>query len=167
VSRPRSIALISIALGLVALGIALGSEHFLGLIPCALCYLERWPYRIAVAVGVLALVLPKHLARLACWLLVLVFLAGAAAAFVHVGVEQHWWVSPMPECTAPNLSGLSPAERFARMPLRPAKACEDPDYLIPAIPISMTQGNLIYALASAALVAMLLLRAPARSRRFR
>jgi len=167
VSRPRSIALISIALGLVALGIAVGSEHFLGLIPCALCYVERWPYRIAIAVGVVALVLPKQLARLACWLLVLIFLAGAVAAFVHVGVEQHWWVSPMPECTAPNLSGLSPAERFARMPLRPAKACEDADYLIPAIPISMTQANLIYALASAALVAMLLFRAPSRSRRYR
>jgi disulfide bond formation protein DsbB len=167
VSRLRIIALIGIALGLLALGIALGSEHFLGLIPCALCYLERWPYRIAIAVGAVALVLPKPLARLACWLLVLVFLSGAVAAFVHVGVEQHWWASPLPECTAPNLSGLSPAERFARMPLRPAKACEDPDYLIPAIPISMTQGNLIYALASAALVAMLLLRAPARSRRFR
>jgi len=79
-----------------------------------------------------------------------VYLAAAGAAFVHVGVEQHWWPSPLPECTAPDLSGLSPAERFAKMPLRPSKPCDDPDYLIPSVPITMAQANLAYALAVAA-----------------
>jgi disulfide bond formation protein DsbB len=164
VSPTRRIALIGVVLGLVALGIALSAEYLLGLVPCALCLLERWPYRIAICIGLLALVLPRQFRRPACWLLVVTFLADAAIACVHVGVEHHWWASPLPECTAPNLSGLSPAERFARMPLRPSKSCADVDYLIPAIPVSMTQGNLIYALASAALIAMLLSRTPRRMR---
>ncbi len=163
-SPTKHVALTGIFLGLLALGVALGSEHFLGLIPCALCLVERWPYRIAIATGLIALVLPRRAARAAAWLLVLVFLAAAAAAAVHVGVEQHWWDSPLPECMAPNLAGLSPAERFARMPMHPSKSCADADYLIPAIPITMTQANLTYALASAAFLAISLKRIPRRFR---
>jgi disulfide bond formation protein DsbB len=162
--RTRKVALAGALAGAVALGIALGSERFLGLIPCALCLVERWPYRIAIVVGLLAAVLPRAASRAGCWLLVLVYLAAAGAAGVHVGVEQHWWPSPFPECTAPDLSGLSPAERFARMPDHPAKSCEDPDYLIPAIPITMPQANLIYALAAAVLIAMSIGRPPRRYR---
>jgi disulfide bond formation protein DsbB len=164
VSRPWTIAITGVALGLLALGIALGSERFLGLIPCPLCLWERWPYRVAIAVGLIAALLPRRPARLACWFMVLVFLSGAATAAVHVGVEQHWWNSPLPECSAPNLTGLSPAERFARMPLLPSKSCADADYPIPAIPITMTQGNLIYALASAGLLAIWLRRTRRRYR---
>ncbi len=83
---------------------------------------------------------------------------------MHVGVEQHWWPSPLPQCTAPDLSGLSPAERFARMPLRPSKPCEDPDYLIPWLPVTMAQANLVYALAVAAGLTTLLARIPRRFR---
>jgi disulfide bond formation protein DsbB len=143
---------------LVALAIALGSEHYLSLIPCALCLVERWPYRIAMLVAVVAFAAPPRFRRGLCWVMVLVFVGAAAAAAVHVGVEQHWWASPLPECMAPDLSGLTPAERFARMPSRPGKSCEDVDYLIPAIPVTMAQANLLYALASAGLVTMLLRR---------
>ena len=160
---PRRIALVGFALGLFALAIALGSERFLGLIPCALCLVERWPYRLAMLAGVLAFAAPEGLRRGLCWVMVLIFVAAAAAAAVHVGVEQHWWASPLPECMAPDLSGLSPAERFARMPSRPAKSCEDVDYLIPTIPVTMAQANLLYALASATVLTMLLRRGSRRA----
>jgi len=149
-SHNRKVALAGALAGLAALGIAFGSQRFLELIPCALCLVERWPYRIAIIVGLVAAILPRAAVRPVCWLLVPVYLAAAGAAFVHVGVEQHWWPSPLPECTAPDLSGLSPAERFAKMPLRPSKPCDDPDYLIPSVPITMAQANLAYALAVAA-----------------
>jgi disulfide bond formation protein DsbB len=162
--RSKSIAVVGVAIGGVALAVALGSEHFLGLIPCALCLVERWPYRIVIGLGLLAVALPARPARLLCWAIVLVLCVSAASGVLHVGVEQRWWPSPLPECTAPDLSGLSPAERFARMPLRPAKSCEDADYPIPFIPISFAQGLLIYALASAGLMAILLARTPRRYR---
>ena len=133
-----------------ALCTAIASETFLGLVPCALCLVERWPYRIAIALGLAGLVLPRAWAWVALWLCVLVLVAAALAGVVHVGVEQGWWPSPLPECAAPNLSGLSISERLARMPARPSKPCDDPTYLIPALPVSMAEMNVIFALALAA-----------------
>jgi disulfide bond formation protein DsbB len=152
----RQIAAFGMLASALALGLALASEHFLGLVPCALCYLERWPYRAGIALGLAGLVLPRGLARPAMWLLLAAYLAAAATAGVHVGVEQHWWKSPLPECTAPDLGGLTSAERFARMPDRPTKSCEDADYPIPAIPVTMAQANLLYALAVGGGLAILL-----------
>jgi disulfide bond formation protein DsbB len=154
----RAIAALGLAASALALGGALASEHFLGLVPCALCYVERWPYRAGIAVGLLALVLPARPARLVAWLLLVVYLAAACSALVHVGVEQLWWKSPLPQCTAPDLSGLSSAERFARMPDRPAKSCEDADYPIRGIPLTMAQANLLFALAVGGTLTMLLVR---------
>jgi disulfide bond formation protein DsbB len=154
----RQIAAFGMLASALALGLALASQHFLDLVPCALCYLERWPYRAGIALGLLGVVLPLRWARGAAWLLLAAYLASAGIALVHVGVEQHWWKSPLPECTAPDLSGLSSAERFARMPDRPSKSCEDADYPIPAIPVTMAQANLLFALAVGAGLAMFLVR---------
>jgi disulfide bond formation protein DsbB len=154
----RQIAAIGMLASGLALGLALASQHFLGLVPCALCYVERWPYRAGIALGLLGLVLPARLAKPAVWLLLAAYLAAAASAGLHVGVEQHWWKSPLPECTAPDLGGLTSAERFARMPDRPTKSCEDADYPIPAIPVTMAQANLLYALAVGGGLAILLVR---------
>jgi disulfide bond formation protein DsbB len=144
-----ALALMALLAG-AALGIALASEYWGGLVPCPLCLVERWPYRIMIALGLVGLILPRALARTALALGVLAALAGAAASFVHVGVEQKWWPSPMPECIAPNLTGLSMAERLARMPATPSKSCEDPSYFIDALPISISLMNMLYALALAA-----------------
>jgi disulfide bond formation protein DsbB len=154
----RQIAAFGMLASALALGLALASQHFLDLVPCALCYLERWPYRAGIALGLLGVVLPLRWARGAAWLLLAAYLAAAGTALVHVGVEQHWWKSPLPECTAPDLSGLTSAERFARMPDRPSKSCEDADYPIPAIPVTMAQANLLFALAVGAGLAMFLVR---------
>lgn len=154
----RQIALLILALGAFALAVALIAQHGLGLVPCALCYRERWPYRFAIGFGLLGLVLPERGARLACWGGVAALAAALGWALVHVGVEQHWWPSPLPECTAPDLSGLSPAERFARMPDRPVVSCEDPQYLVPGLKVSMAQANAAYALLAGTAVAILLAR---------
>ncbi len=141
-----------------ALAVAFGGERFLGLVPCAFCLLERWPYRAGAALALLAVLLPRRSARVVLWLVVPVLLVGAGLSFTHVGVEQHWWPDPLPECTAPDLRGLTAAERLAAMPSRPAKPCEDPDFLIPGLPVSVTQMGLAYALAVSAGLAMFLAR---------
>jgi disulfide bond formation protein DsbB len=158
----RCIGVAGALLGALALALALGSERFLDLIPCPLCLRERWPYRVAILVGLAAALVPARVARAICWLLVATYVAAGAAAFVHVGVEQHWWKSPLPECSAPDLRGLSAAERLARMPAVPSKSCEDPDYPIPIVPLTMAQMNLLYALAVAAGLGFATQRAPLR-----
>jgi disulfide bond formation protein DsbB len=154
----RSVALLSALATGIALGIALSSEKFEGLVPCALCLLERWPYRVAIAISLLAFVAPPRYARPLLMLVVMSMLAAAALAVVHVGVELHYWPSPLPECAAPRLTGVTIAERLAQMPSRPSKPCEDPTFLIPGLPLSMAAMNLLYALIVMGMLARYLWR---------
>ena len=108
--------------------------------------------------GILALLLPRRAARWVLVLVALAFLAGAAAAAVHVGVELGWWKSPLPECAAPRAIQGSIAQRLAAMPARPSKPCDDPTYLIPGLPVSMAAMNLIFALAMTAITVIGLAR---------
>ncbi len=153
-------ALAAAAAGGAALGAAFASEWWLGLVPCALCLWERWPYRVLIALGLLALLLRGRAARAALGAAALVALAGAGLGLVHVGVEQGWWPSPLPECAAPSLSGGSIAERLARMPAQPSKPCNEPALLIPGVPVSMAAMNLALSLALAGILAMSALRRP-------
>ena len=153
VPRLRLMLMLGVIVSAAALFVATASEWWGGLVPCALCLVERWPYRAAVAFGLLGLVLPRRLARLALLAVILALLAATAAGLLHVGVEQGWWPSPLPECMAPTLYHGTMAERLAHMPAQPSKACEDPTFLIPALPVSMAQMNLILALALAAILA--------------
>ncbi|MGC8469192.1 MAG: disulfide bond formation protein B, partial [Acetobacteraceae bacterium] len=155
---PRTLGLGAAVVALAALAVALGSQRWGGLIACPLCLLERWPYRIAAALGIAAALLPPRLARPVLWLVVLTFAAGAAIAFVHVGVEQRWWKSPLPECNAPPLTAGSLSAMLANLPAHPSKSCADPTYLIPGLPVSMALMDLLYALGAAGLLACFLRR---------
>ena len=154
----RLAAVIVAALAAIALGIALGTERWGGLVPCALCLLERWPYRAAILLGLIGAALPARAGRVALWLVVPAMLAGAALGAVHVGVEQGAWTSPLPECAAPRFVSGTVAERLAAMPSRPSKPCDDPTYLIPGVPVSMAALNLLFALALGGGVAIFLTR---------
>jgi disulfide bond formation protein DsbB len=155
-TRTPVLAGLSLLVALGALAVAFGSEWYGGLVPCALCLVERWPYRVAAVVAVIAL-LPLRL-RWVLWGVVLCMAASVAFASVHVGVEQKWWPSPLPECAAPNLGGGSIAERLARMPAHPAKPCDDPTFLVPGVPVSMAAMNGLAALVFGLFLAISLLR---------
>ena len=139
-----------------ALGIALASERWGDLVPCALCLWERVPYKALIALGVVGFLLPTG-RKLVLWLILLSALAAVALACVHVGVELRFWPSPLPECTATLVHAGTIAERLAALPARPARPCDDPSYLIPWLPISMAAMNLLFSLVFAALVAIYLL----------
>jgi len=155
---PRAPAWITVAASAAALGGALASERWLGLVPCALCLWERWPYRVAIGLGLLAAVLPRRWARAALAGAGLAMLAGLGLAATHVGVEQGWWPSPLPECAAPVLGSGTMAERLARMPATVAKPCDEPTFLIPGLPVSMAAMNGALALALAGFLAISLLK---------
>ena len=150
IDRDRGLAAFGALAAGAALGAALLSERVLGLVPCLLCLWERWPYRVAAAVGLLALIAPRAWVRPLLLLLGAALLVGAGLAALHVGVEQGWWPSPLPGCNAAPLGEGSIAERLARMPARPAKPCDEPAYPVPGLPVSMAAMNLLYALALAA-----------------
>jgi disulfide bond formation protein DsbB len=129
------------ALALAALCTAYYAQYVMRLSPCELCLYERWPYRIVVALGLLALLLPR-IGRVALSLAGLAMLGGAGIAFLHIGVEQGWWDSPLPECNG----ALTPG---APLPLIPAIPCDRPVFLIPHLPISMASMDFCAALAFA------------------
>lgn len=87
---------IIIAAGMSAalLGGAYTFEYF-GYPPCTMCYWQRWPHMAAIAIGVLALIIP---ARILGYLGALAALATAAVGIYHTGVERKWWEGPT-SCT--------------------------------------------------------------------
>ncbi|GAN84393.1 hypothetical protein GHA01_02920 [Novacetimonas hansenii] len=138
--------------GALALALAWWTEHVLGHVPCGLCLWERWPYRVLVGLGLGTMVLPRDTARVMLWLCMPVLLVSCGLSVLHVGVEQGWWPSPLPECMAPTFHGGTFAERLASMPARPAKPCDAPTYLIAWLPVSMTALSGLYALGLLLLV---------------
>ena len=158
-------AALAVIAAAVALGVALGSEEWGGLVPCALCLLERWPYRIAIVLGLVSCFLPRAMARIGLALVLLTMLASVALAAAHVGVEAGWWPSPLPECAAPHITAGTLAQRLAAMPVRPSKPCDAPTFLIPGVPLSMAAMNLLYALVFAALLAVFLVTGDGDRRR--
>lgn len=157
---PRIIGLVSAVVAAAALGLALATERWGGLVPCSLCLLERWPYRVAIVLGLLIALVPRKAALPLLGLLVLTILVGAGLAALHSGVEFGWWPSPLPECAAPKFSDGSIADRLASMPARPAKPCDEPTFLIPFVPISMAGLNLLFGLTFATSLALYLGRRP-------
>lgn len=124
------------------------AQHLEGMAPCALCLWERWPYRILIALGFVwsaMAALELRPARPIGILITLTLVAAIVIAGIHVGVEQGWWPSPLPECMAPHFSGGSFAERLASMPARPAKPCDSPNRLFQWLPVSMAMIDLLYA----------------------
>jgi disulfide bond formation protein DsbB len=161
----RHIAVVAFLAGGLALGVALGAEHVFGLAPCALCLVERWPYRVLLLLALVALLLPPRAAR---WGLVLCGLALAAEAglgALHFGVEQHWWPSPLPECAAPRFHAFDARSLLAAMPAQPAKPCDAPTYPLPGLPLSLVALNLLYAVSGLAVLLVALFPSPSRSTR--
>lgn len=128
-----------------ALLTARGSEWFGGLVPCALCLLGRWPYRVAMGFGLLGLVVPDRLKALCGAGMIAALVAGVAISGVHVGVEAGWWPSPLAECVA----RFTPGAGLAGLPERPAKPCDEPAYLVPGLPVSMALMSLVFSVAVA------------------
>jgi len=82
---------------LIAAGVSfslLGGAYvfqYLGYAPCTMCYWQRWPHMAAIAIGVLALVIP---ARILGYLGALAALTTAAIGVYHTGVERKFWEGP-------------------------------------------------------------------------
>ncbi len=91
--QPKQAFVFVIVAAAGALGVAFLAQYVGGLAPCPLCLYQRYPYGVAVALGLLGLLLtsrPKAQGPLLA-LAGLAFLATAGIAAFHVGVEQGWW----------------------------------------------------------------------------
>ncbi len=151
----RLAGLIAALIAAGALGVAYFAQYQLHLVPCELCLLERWPYRIVVLLGLLALLVGGNPARAMVALAGVVMLAGTAVSGLHVGVEFGWWPSPLPECNGI----LTPG---AALPLTPSVPCDRPVHLIAGFPMSMAQMDFCGSIVFVALLFWMAARPPGR-----
>jgi disulfide bond formation protein DsbB len=153
-SLSRIVPLALVAVGVGGLLAALIAQHVFGLEPCVLCLWQRVPYGAVAVLGGLALVVPGITARrVLVGVAAAVLLAGAAVAFYHVGVEEHWWETAIPGCAAPDAaafleSALSPEELERLLAAKPPKPCDEVDWRL--FGLSMAGFNAIGSLALAA-----------------
>ncbi len=126
----------------------------MGYIPCELCLLGRKPYYVGIGLAALtALSAWRGAKRLARWGLLglsLVFLAGAAIAAYHVGVELHVWPGPT-ECSGAPTGALSADDFMAQLKRVKPVRCDAPALLV--FGFSLAAWSVLVCLGLAALAA--------------
>lgn len=115
-----------LAASIIVLGTALASQYWGGLAPCKLCLYQRWPYAIAIAVSVVALVSPRSIpaGRLVTGLCAALFAVGAGIAFYHAGVEQGWFAGPS-SCAGVAIDAGSIEELKRLLEAAPVVRCDE------------------------------------------
>lgn len=141
-----------------ALGIAYTAQYAFGKEPCALCLYQRIPYAVTGVLALLALALPPGGPRAAALALCgAVFLAGAAIAFHHVGVERHWW-GTLTACGGIPATELTPEQLLAQLAEGAPQPCDRVDWAILGISVPTYNVAVSLALATASLAGALRLR---------
>lgn len=151
----RRLVILLATLGSAALlGGALAFQYIGGLQPCHLCLIERWPHRVAIALGIAALVLPPALRRILAGAGAASMVFSAGAGLYHVGVEQHWWLGPS-TCTSGSISGIATADLLDKIMNAPVVQCDQIAWEMWGISMAGWNGLLSLALVVAWLAAAL------------
>jgi disulfide bond formation protein DsbB len=130
-------------------------QTFGGLAPCTLCLRQREVYWLAGAVALVFMVAVRlpggpRLREASCWLLGLVFLAGAGVAAYHAGAEWKFWPGPQ-ACASAGAGGVdvqSMSELLHGAKIRPP-ACDKAAWVF--LGLSMAGWNTLISLALASL----------------
>lgn len=151
VAGVRATGVFAVAVSAALLAGALWFQHGMGLMPCQMCYWQRYAHGGVLLVGTIALLTGWWPAG---WLAVGALLVSSGLGTFHAGVEQKWWPGPG-GCTGGLPTGLSTEAMLGQMLEAPLVRCD-------AIPwellgISMAGWNAVIsgmaALAAAALLA--------------
>jgi disulfide bond formation protein DsbB len=153
----RSFAGFVLVASVAVLGGALASQYWGGLIPCELCLLERWPWRAAIMIALIALFVGRRPALpWVALLLAMVYAVSMAFAFYHVGVEQHWLAGPS-ACTAAPSGAMTLEQLKAQLLATPAVMCDKVQWSL--FGVSLAGWNLLASLIMAAICSAVFRRA--------
>ncbi|HEU4705298.1 MAG TPA: disulfide bond formation protein B [Sphingomicrobium sp.] len=147
---------IALLLPLALLGGALGSQYVGGLVPCEMCYWQRWPHGAAILLAGLAFAGPAQ-SRRSRTLTLLAALAIAVSGVIgvyHAGVEAGIFEG-LTTCAA-GASGATSTDLLDQIMKTPLVRCDQVQFEF--LGISMAGWNAILSLGGAALVAVLALR---------
>ena len=152
--------------GFGAIVVALVAQYGFGLRPCVLCLTQRVPFALAGLMGLAALLLPlaERGRRTLVTLAGLAFLINSGIAVVHVGVERHWWASPVCGASAAPMP-RTVAEMVAQAAKPAEVSCDKPAWQWHGV--TMATVNVFYSGGLALLVLLLTRRATGFGRRER
>jgi disulfide bond formation protein DsbB len=140
---------------------AYGFQYLGGLVPCEMCWWQRYAHFVALLFAILALLLARlpDRGRSLVWLAALaIFVSGGIGAY-HAGVEAHVFKG-FTQCTA-QISGGSSEDLLARIMAAPVVRCDEIQWQW--LGISMAGWNAILSIAAALVILWLSLRrSPAR-----
>jgi disulfide bond formation protein DsbB len=146
--------LIALLLPLALLGGALGSQYVGGLVPCEMCYWQRWPHGAAILLAAIAFTAPAESPRSR-----MLTLAAAGAIAVsgligvyHAGVELGIFEGIT---TCSNMAtGGSREEALSAILKAPLVRCDQVQFSF--LGVSMAGWNALLSLAGAAAIAFLM-----------
>ena len=148
--------LIALLLPVALLAGAFGSQYLGGLVPCEMCWWQRYPHGAAILLAGLAFTAPSASAR-SRTLTLLAALAIAVSGGIgvyHAGVELHIFQG-FTTCTS-TASGATTAELLKSIMKTPLVRCDQVQFAF--LGISMAGWNAILSLGGAALIAWLSLK---------
>jgi disulfide bond formation protein DsbB len=120
-------------------------QWLLGLQPCELCLLERWPWIIAAAMAVAGVASDRDWVRRALPLLVtLVFVLGSGLALYHIAVEKHWIAGPA-ACTVGPMTATTIDQLRAQLLDRQPVRCDEVSWSL--FGVSLAGWNLCASIA--------------------
>ena len=144
---PRIVPFSIIFFSVGALSVAYTAQYGFDYQPCILCLYQRVPYALTIILALAAIMMPRGQGRnILTGLCVPVFAAGAALAFYHSGVEQHWWASAT-GCGGSLVTEDTIADFQAALQQIPPKPCDAIDWTL--FGLSMT----VYNVASSSILA--------------
>jgi disulfide bond formation protein DsbB len=147
----RNLVILAVLGAAASLAGAWGFEHVGGYPPCELCLLQRWPHRVAIALGLLWLIRPV---RAWLWGGLVAMLTGAGLGIYHAGVQQHWWPGPS-SCSGTGAIGvLSPEDLLAQIMTAPVVRCDEVSAAILGIPMPVWSAAACAGLAAVWAVAL-------------
>lgn len=149
--------LIALLLPITLLGGALGSQYLGGLVPCEMCWWQRYPHGVAIALAALAFTAPSasQRSRNLTLLAALAIAVSGAIGVYHAGVELGIFEG-FTTCTS-NASGATTADLLKSIMNTPLVRCDQVQFAF--LGISMAGWNAILSLGGAALIAWLTLKA--------
>lgn len=156
-SHPHALALTILAGGLLPLLFALGAQYLFSLPPCYFCLLQRYPYLLVAACGLLLWRYPQH-AYLLTAFAVIGWLATAGLGLYHTGVEEGW-IAYRGGCVADTDPTASLEALREQIATAPRVACDQP--MGRFLSLSMASWNTITALGWAMLAIHMYRRRPA------
>jgi disulfide bond formation protein DsbB len=145
---------IALATPLALLGGAYLGQYSFGLFPCEMCWWQRYAHFAALALAVLAFVVPAG-TRAIVGLAAFAIAVSAVIGGFHAGVEYHWWEG-LTACSTAVAAGGDPLAAIMNAPL---VRCDVAQWEL--LGISLAGWNFLFSGAAALAIVLLLRRSEA------